>query len=144
MLFGDSDHFADAPSVSLRGIEERGQAALEPLDTSLTRVRVIQCDWATGNGHVVSIQGDDCLAEMDCLGLRRPEGSMREATLELVFTAGAPRVARMILKPPNRADVRPESRAPQCEHYLSRDRRAPAARRRSGARFLGARRGDIE
>ena len=100
--------FLDAPSVTLKPLQELGSAGLAAatangkLLADVPRVRVVACQLEAGDGHRVDAHGPDALARL--APHLRDGGHLARATVR-VDVAGEERPVDCVLHPPHRVDV---------------------------------------
>jgi hypothetical protein len=107
-LYDDARFFLDAPSVTLKPLQELGSAGLlaateqGKLLPEVPRVRVVACQLEAGDGHRVEAHGPDALARI--APHLRDGGHLARATVR-VDVAGEGEPIDCVLYPPHRIDV---------------------------------------
>lgn len=107
-LYDDPRFFVDAPSVTLKPLQELGSAGLAAatergkLLPEVPRLRVIACQLEAGDGHRVETRGPDALARI--APHLRHGGHLARATVR-VDVAGELGPVDCVLQPPHRIDV---------------------------------------
>jgi len=119
-LFGDREFFGGKENCTLRPLQEKGNAALEPRPPNMVGAQVIELTWHH-DGHSIRFDGDDCLGKMSALNLPSNEGQFVDAKLELRFLRGK-RVDRKVVRvqTPNRIHNRPDRYEKQVDAFLLR------------------------
>jgi hypothetical protein len=107
-LYDAPRFFLDAPSVTLKPLQELGSAGLQAatergqLLPEVPRVRVVACRLEAGDGHRIETTGPDALARI--APLLRGGGHISRATVR-VDVAGEERGVDCVVHPPHRIDV---------------------------------------
>jgi hypothetical protein len=107
-LYDDPHFFLDAPSVTLKPLQELRSAGLlaateqGKLVAEVPRVRVVACQLEAGDGHRVEAHGPDALARI--APHLRDGGHLARATVR-VDVAGEGEPVDCVLHPPHRIDV---------------------------------------
>ncbi len=107
-LYDDAGFFLDAPSVTLKPLQELGSAGLAAaaergkLSPDVVRVRLVACQLECGDGHRVEAHGPDALAHI--APHLRHGGHLARATVR-IDVAGEVGPVDCVLQPPHRIDV---------------------------------------
>jgi hypothetical protein len=107
-LYDEEGFFLDAPSVTLKPLQERGSAGLlaatehGKLLPEVPRVRVVACQLEAGDGYRVEAHGPDALARI--APHLRDGGHLARATVR-VDVSGEEAPVDCVLHPPHRIDV---------------------------------------
>ena len=119
ILFGDSAFFDGETTCSLRGLQERGPAALtdHKID-DVGRVWMTECLWEHGDRDRLHFRSPDCFRKIESLGLRLSEGELVQAKLKMQATGKSTRPVTITIRTPNRIEVRPKWQEPLAERYL--------------------------
>ena len=106
LFASDAAFFAGEDICSLKPLQQHGRRLFEQHRVAgVLHVDVVELQWRRGDRDRLSVRGRDCFQILEDLGTRLNEGELIEAKLDIVFS-GVSRRGRVVLKVPNRIDIK--------------------------------------
>ena len=106
VLFGNEDFFSGDSVCSLSVLQERGRAALDNHSVfGVSRVRLTECVWESGDRSHIVLRGQDCFDLIEHHHLSLAEGRLVQAKLKVDVIGRSTRPVIVTVRVPSRIEV---------------------------------------